>query len=104
MRPQSAQQKPVPEAPRSFSPAAVLSDWSLRPRYTVADLLALLWRERVLIAAVFGVLFLLGAAFALTRPTTYAARSSLLVQLGQEYVYQPRAATPAAASPRTSTR
>jgi uncharacterized protein involved in exopolysaccharide biosynthesis len=91
MRPQSAQQKPVPEAPRSFSPAAVLSDWSLRPRYTVADLLALLWRERVLIAAVFGVLFLLGAAFALTRPTTYAARSSLLVQLGQEYVYQPRA-------------
>jgi uncharacterized protein involved in exopolysaccharide biosynthesis len=78
---------PTPQA----RPGAPLSDWMMRPRYTAADLVTLLWRERVLMAAVFGVLFLLGAAFALTRPTTYPARSSLLVQLGQEYVYQPRA-------------
>ena len=68
-----------------------VSDWSLRPRYTAADLLTLLWRERMLMAALFAVLFLLGAVYALTLPTTYPARSSLLVQLGQEYVYQPRA-------------
>jgi uncharacterized protein involved in exopolysaccharide biosynthesis len=70
---------------------ASVDDWSLRPRYTAADFITLLWRERLLIAVVFSVLFLLGSAFALTRPTTFPARSSLLVQVGQEYVYQPRA-------------
>ena len=74
-----------------MAPAAPVSDWALRPRYTTADFLTLLWGERVLIAAVFTVLFLAGAVFALMQPTTYEARSSLLVQLGQVYVYQPRA-------------
>ena len=81
-------QAPAPAAPALKAP---LSDWALRPRYTAADLVTLLWRERMLIAAVFGAIFVLGAVYALTRPTTYPARSSLLVQLGQEYVYQPRA-------------
>lgn len=70
---------------------AQLSDWSLRPRYTGADFLALLWRERWLILAVFLVLFGLGAALAWRMDKSYTARSSLLVRLGQEYVYQPRA-------------
>ena len=70
---------------------APVSDWSLRPRYTAADFITLLWRERLLMAVVFGVIFALGVALALTRPTTYPAHSSLLVQVGQEYVYQPRA-------------
>ncbi|HEX8568980.1 MAG TPA: Wzz/FepE/Etk N-terminal domain-containing protein [Caulobacteraceae bacterium] len=92
----SAKSKATPEAgARGPSAAPVLkgplSDWTLRPRYTAADLVTLLWRERLLMAAVFGALFLLGAVYALTRPTTYPARSSLLVQMGQEYVYQPRA-------------
>ena len=74
-----------------MAPSAPVNDWALRPRYTTADFLTLLWGERVLIAAVFGVIFLVGAVLALMQPTTYEARSSLLVQLGQEYVYQPRA-------------
>jgi uncharacterized protein involved in exopolysaccharide biosynthesis len=70
---------------------AQLSDWSLRPRYTAADFATLLWRERWLILAVFLTLSAVGAALAWRMDKTYAARSSLLVRLGQEYVYQPRA-------------
>lgn len=65
--------------------------WTLRPQYTAADIASLLWRERLLIVAVFGVIFVLGAAVAWRMEETYAARSSLLVRMGQEYVYQPRA-------------
>ena len=88
----SATGQPKAKAPGNgaFNNAA-LNDWSLRPRYTAADFITLLWRERLLIAAVFTVLFVLGAVFAFLQPTTYPARSSLLVQVGQEYVYQPRA-------------
>jgi uncharacterized protein involved in exopolysaccharide biosynthesis len=67
------------------------ADWGARPRYTSVDFITLLWRERFLMAAVFAVLFGLGLAFAMTLPTLYKANSSLLVKLGQEYVYQPRA-------------
>lgn len=67
------------------------SDWGARPRFAPADFITLLWRERFLMIAVFLVIFALGLALAFTLPTTYTARSSLLVKLGQEYVYQPRA-------------
>jgi uncharacterized protein involved in exopolysaccharide biosynthesis len=70
---------------------AQLSDWSLRPRYTAADFTQLLWRERWLVLGVFLALFALGAGLAWRMDKTYAARASLLVRLGQEYVYQPRA-------------
>lgn len=70
---------------------AQLSDWSLRPRYTAADFTQLLWRERLLMLAVFLALFAGGAALAWRMDKTYAARASFLVRLGQEYVYQPRA-------------
>jgi uncharacterized protein involved in exopolysaccharide biosynthesis len=63
----------------------------LRPRYSPAELAALLWRERLTMLAVFAVILALGTGVALMLPKTYAARSSLLVQLGQEYVYVPRA-------------
>jgi uncharacterized protein involved in exopolysaccharide biosynthesis len=51
---------------------------------------ALLWSERGLMAVVFLIVFAIGVAFAFTLKTTYAAHSSLLVRLGQEYVYEPR--------------
>ncbi|MDP8916766.1 MAG: lipopolysaccharide biosynthesis protein [Pseudomonadota bacterium] len=70
---------------------APAAGWTGRPRYAPADIAALLWRERLLIVAVFGVLFVLGAAVAWRMEETYPARSSLLVRLGQEYVYQPMA-------------
>lgn len=70
---------------------APVADWGGRPRYTAADFITLLWRERWLMLAVFAAILALGLAIALLLPTKYTARSSLLVRLGQEYVYQPRA-------------
>jgi len=61
-----------------------------RPAYVLADLPALLWRERFLMAAVFGAIFVLGVFAAFSLKTTYPAYSSVLVRLGQEYVYEPR--------------
>src|SRR5271156_5534061 len=68
-------------------PEAVL----VRPRYAPADFVALLWRERMLMLSVFLVIMALGLAAALMLKTTYLAQSSLLVRLGQEYVYEPSA-------------
>lgn len=67
------------------------SDWAARPRYAPSDFVVLLWRERFLMLAVFAVLFVLGVVAAFSLKTTYAANSSILVRLGQEYVYEPRA-------------
>ena len=67
------------------------SEWVARPRYAVSDFVVLLWRERFLMVAVFAVLFVIGAAAALSLKTTYPASSSILIRLGQEYVYEPRA-------------
>ncbi|HYE42765.1 MAG TPA: Wzz/FepE/Etk N-terminal domain-containing protein, partial [Caulobacteraceae bacterium] len=63
----------------------------VRVRYSMEDTARLLWREKGLMILVFVVLLALGALAALTLPKTYTASSRLLVQLGQEYVYQPRA-------------
>lgn len=65
--------------------------WAGRPRYALSDFPVLLWRERYLMAAIFLTLFLLGVAAAMTMKTSYEAYSSVLVRLGQEYVYEPRA-------------
>ena len=61
-----------------------------RPLYAPSDFVTLLWRERVLMLVVFILFVLLGLAFALSLKTVYPAESSILVRLGQEYVYQPR--------------
>ena len=65
--------------------------WSSRPRQGWDDMVTLMWRERLLIVVVFAVLFAVGALAALMLPKTYTAYSSLLVQMTQEYVYEPRA-------------
>lgn len=62
-----------------------------RPQFTAGDFALLLWRERFVMLGVFLVLAALGVAFALTLKTVYPARSSLVIRLGQEYVYEPRA-------------
>lgn len=54
------------------------------------DLVDLLWRERFVMIGVFLVIFALGAAAAVSMKKSYQAYSSLLVQLGEEYVYNPR--------------
>ena len=64
---------------------------TVRSRYTASDVAALLWRERLLMLVVFLVLFALGIGATLTLKPKYPAYSSVLVRLGQEYVYEPRA-------------
>ena len=61
----------------------------VRPRYTAGDVVTLLWGERTLMLLVFVAILALGVAAAMTIKTVYAAQSSVLVRLGQEYVYQP---------------
>lgn len=67
------------------------SGWASRPRYAPSDFITLLWRERWLMLAIFLVIFGVGAGFAFTLKKAYPAQASILVQLGQEYVYEPRA-------------
>ena len=81
---------PARPAPRPFE-AREGGDWSPRPRLAPGDIPALLWRERWLMLAVFIGIAVLGVGFAFTLKTTYPAHSSVLVRLGQEYVYEPRA-------------
>ena len=65
--------------------------WSARPRYAPIDFVTLLWREKGLMVGIFLLIFAIGMAAALSLKTSYTAYSSILVKLGQEYVYQPRA-------------
>ena len=57
--------------------------------YSVSDFVALLWRERFLMGAVFAVVLALAVVASLGMKKTFTAYSSVLVQLGQEYVYNP---------------
>lgn len=65
--------------------------WAGRARISAADLPALLWRERWIMAGVFALIAILGLLLALSLKTAYPANASVLVRLGQEYVYEPRA-------------
>ncbi|MFI4973352.1 MAG: GumC family protein [Caulobacterales bacterium] len=60
-------------------------------RYALSDIPILLWRERWLMICVFAGLFALTLVVTLQLKTSYPAHSSVLVKLGQEYVYEPRA-------------
>lgn len=53
------------------------------------DFLRDIWKERGLMLVIFMIIFALGASFAMLQKPTYPAYSSLLVRLGDEYVYQP---------------
>lgn len=70
-----------------------------RPRYGVMDVVALLFRELLVMILIFAVLFAIGAAAALMMKKTYTAGASLFVGVGQEYVYQPRVGATDRATP-----
>lgn len=70
--------------------AGARSDWVARPRYALSDFVTLLWRERFVMIAVFLLILAGGIGFAFTMQKTYPTQASVLVRLGQEYVYQPR--------------
>jgi uncharacterized protein involved in exopolysaccharide biosynthesis len=61
-----------------------------RPPYSASDFVALFWRERFLMLTVFMVVLAFAVGFSLVLKKTYTAHSAVLVQLGQEYVYDPR--------------
>jgi uncharacterized protein involved in exopolysaccharide biosynthesis len=61
-----------------------------RLRYSAGDVLAMVWRERFTILLVFFLLAGLGVGAATQIKATYPAQSTLLIRLGQEYVYNPR--------------
>ena len=61
-----------------------------RPRYGVLDVVGLLFRELLLMIGVFLVLFVIGAALALTLKKNYTATGAVFAGVGQEYVYRPR--------------
>lgn len=61
-----------------------------RPRYGVIDVVALLFRELLLMIVIFVVIVAIGAAVVMSMKKTYTAGASLFVGVGQEYVYQPR--------------
>jgi uncharacterized protein involved in exopolysaccharide biosynthesis len=72
-------------------PSARTEARPVRARYGMVDLTGLVWRERLTMLLVFAVILAAGTAFALTLPKTYTAHAAITVNLGQEYVYQPRA-------------
>ncbi|MGQ0534406.1 MAG: GumC family protein [Caulobacteraceae bacterium] len=72
-------------------PARAPFGWAEAPRLSLADIVAMLWGERLVVLAVGGAICALGLVAALATPKTYTARAELLVRLGEEYVYQPTA-------------
>jgi uncharacterized protein involved in exopolysaccharide biosynthesis len=67
-----------------------VESWAAAPRLSLVDLLAILWRERVLALAVAAIIAAIGLGLALMQRETYTASSRVLVRLGQEYVFQPK--------------
>ena len=74
---------------RNATPRRVVVQPREPARYAPSDILALLWRQWLLMLIVFVVVVAVGFAVASRMKTTYPASSSLLIRLGQEYVYQP---------------
>ncbi len=58
-------------------------------RYAPADVPAMLWRRWPLMLVVVLIIAALGLFVAMKMKETFQAHSNLLIQLGQEYVYQP---------------
>src|ERR1700761_5904096 len=80
-----------PPAVETIAPFRRQAELRPKPRYAPDDIIALLWRERFLMLGVFLVVLALGLAVSFSLKTLYAAQSSLLVRLSQEYVYEPNA-------------
>jgi len=64
-----------------------------RPRYGLADIVGLMFRELGLMILIFLVVFVLGAAAVMTLKKTYTATAEVYAGAGQEYVYEPRVGT-----------
>lgn len=61
-----------------------------RPAYGLGDIIGLLIRQLPLMILIFLLIVLLGTGLVLTVKKTYKANATILAQVSQEYVYQPR--------------
>jgi len=64
-----------------------------RPRYGLADIIGLMFRELGLMILIFLVVFAVGAAGVMTLKKTYTATAEVYAGAGQEYVYESRVGT-----------
>lgn len=64
-----------------------------RPRYGLADIVGLMFRELGLMILIFLAVFALGAAAVMTLKKTYTATAEVYAGAGQEYVYESRVGT-----------
>jgi uncharacterized protein involved in exopolysaccharide biosynthesis len=64
-----------------------------RPRYGLADVVGLMFRELVLMIIIFLVVFAIGFAGVMTLKKTYTATAEVYAGAGQEYVYESRVGT-----------
>jgi polysaccharide biosynthesis protein PslE len=88
-------------ADRMANAAPASGAWARAPRLSLLDMLAMIWRERRLLAVIAAVFAGLGLALGLVQKTEYTAESRVLIRLGQEYVYQPKVgAAGAGATPK----
>lgn len=65
----------------------------VRPRYSLADVAGLLFRDLWLMIVIFLAIVAGGTAFVLTLKKTYTATASVYAGAGQEYAYEPRVGT-----------
>ena len=61
-----------------------------RPRYGLADIIGLLFREFWIMVLVFIIVAAIGAAAVMMVKKTYVASADLYAGAGQEYAYEPR--------------
>lgn len=61
-----------------------------RPKYGLADIVGLLFRELWIMILVFILVVAVGAAAVMTLKKTYVASASIYAGVGQEYAYEPR--------------
>lgn len=66
---------------------------TVRPRYSVLDVVGLLFRELLLMIVIFLAIVAVGTAVILTLKKTYTANAAIYAGAGQEYAYQPRVGT-----------
>lgn len=70
-----------------------------QPRYSVLDVIVLLFRELKIMIPVFLVIAVIGTLVVLSTKKSFTASASLFAGVGQEYVYQPRVGSQERATP-----
>jgi uncharacterized protein involved in exopolysaccharide biosynthesis len=84
------EQGPWPPGEQSLTSGRLIVRRPDPPRHTPSDIAAMLWRRLPWMILTFILIVAIGGVAAFLLPNTYPAHSSLLIRLGQAYVYQPQ--------------